>query len=37
MIGVTDATIPVLPISAKIEMDMLEFSEEEKNMFLSDM
>ncbi len=37
MIGVLDTAIPVLPVSAKIEMDMLEFSEEEKNMFLSDM
>ena len=37
MIGVLDTAIPVLPVSAKIEMDMLEFSEEEKNMFLGDM
>jgi ribosome-binding ATPase YchF (GTP1/OBG family) len=27
----------VLPVSAKIEMDMLEFSEEDKKMFLADM
>lgn len=35
--GITDTHIPVLPVSAKIEMDMLEFSEEEKKMFLADM
>ena len=35
--GITDVNIPVLPVSAKIEMDMLEFSDEEKKMFLSDM
>jgi GTP-binding protein YchF len=35
--GITDVSIPVLPVSAKIEMDMLEFSDEEKKMFLSDM
>ena len=28
--GITDEKIPVLPVSAKIEMDMLEFSDEEK-------
>lgn len=36
-IGITDSQIPVLPVSAKIEMDMLEFSEEDKKMFLADM
>lgn len=35
--GITDLKIPVLPVSAKIEMDMLEFSEEDKKMFLADM
>ncbi len=35
--GIIDTRIPVLPVSAKIEMDMLEFSEEEKKMFLADM
>jgi ribosome-binding ATPase YchF (GTP1/OBG family) len=35
--GITDTQIPVLPVSAKIEMDMLEFSEEDKKMFLADM
>ncbi len=35
--GITDSKIPVLPISAKIEMDMLEFSEEEKKEFLTEM
>ena len=35
--GITDTQIPVLPVSAKIEMDMLEFSDEEKKMFLADM
>lgn len=35
--GITDTKIPVLPVSAKIEMDMLEFSEEDKKMFLADM
>ncbi len=35
--GVTDIKIPVLPVSAKIEMDMLEFSDEERKMFLSEM
>ena len=36
-IGVLDEKIPVLPISAKIEMDMLEFSDEEKKEFLAEM
>ncbi len=35
--GISDPQIPVLPVSAKIEMDMLEFSEEDKKMFLADM
>ncbi len=35
--GITDTKIPVLPVSAKIEMDMIEFSDEEKKMFLADM
>ncbi len=35
--GITDPKIPVLPVSAKIEMDMLEFAEEDKKMFLVDM
>lgn len=35
--GITDAKIPVLPVSAKIEMDMLEFSDEEKKEFLAEM
>ena len=35
--GITDTKIPVLPVSAKIEMDMLEFSSEEKKEFLSEM
>ncbi len=37
MIGVEDSKIPVLPISAKIEMDMLELSDEEKKFFLEEM
>lgn len=37
MTGITDTKIPVLPVSAKIEMDMLEFSEEDKKMFLAEM
>ena len=36
-IGINDSRIPVLPVSAKIEMDMLEFSDEDKKMFLADM
>jgi ribosome-binding ATPase len=35
--GIQDTKIPVLPVSAKIEMDMLEFSDEEKKEFLSEM
>ncbi|MDD5376735.1 MAG: redox-regulated ATPase YchF [Candidatus Gracilibacteria bacterium] len=34
--GITDANIPVLPVSAKIEMEMLEFSEEDRAAFLAD-
>lgn len=37
MTGIMDTKIPVLPVSAKIEMDMLEFSDEDKKMFLADM
>ena len=29
--------IPVLPVSAKLEMDMLEFSDEERSEFLKDL
>ncbi len=36
-IGIVDESIPVLPISAKIEMDMLDFSDEEKKEFLEEM
>jgi ribosome-binding ATPase len=35
--GILDPKIPVLPVSAKIEMDMLEFTDEDKKMFLADM
>jgi ribosome-binding ATPase len=35
--GIIDTKIPVMPVSAKIEMDMLEFSDEEKKEFLSEM
>lgn len=35
--GIADTQIPVLPVSAKIEMDMLEFSDEDKKSFLTDM
>jgi ribosome-binding ATPase len=35
--GIIDQKIPILPVSAKIEMDMLEFGEEDKKMFLADM
>lgn len=37
MIGVSDTKIPVLPISAKIEMDMMELDEEEKKFFLEEL
>mgnify|MGYP002148673518 CR=1 FL=1 len=32
-----DTMIPVLPVSAKLEMDMLEFSDEERSEFLKDL
>ena len=35
--GISDASIPVVPICAKLEEDMLEMEKEEKNMFLEDM
>ena len=35
--GITDVGIPVLPVSAKIEMDMIEFGESDKKEFLADM
>ncbi|MBS9784205.1 redox-regulated ATPase YchF [Candidatus Gracilibacteria bacterium] len=34
ILGITDEKIPVLPVSAKMEMDMLELSDEEKKEFL---
>lgn len=37
MIGVEDSKIPVLPISAKIEMDMMELDDEEKKFFLEEL
>lgn len=37
MVGISEKSIPVLPISAKIEMDMLEFSDEERREFLDEM
>lgn len=36
-IGMTDTRIPVVPICAKIEMEMMEFSPEDRAMFLADM
>lgn len=36
-IGMTDARIPVVPICAKIEMEMMEFWPEDRAMFLADM
>lgn len=36
-IGMTDARIPVVPICAKIEMEMMEFGPEDRAMFLADM
>lgn len=36
-IGMTDANIPVVPICAKIEMEMMEFWPEDRAMFLADM
>lgn len=35
--GIFDMKIPVLPVSAKIEMDMLEFSDHDRKTFLADM
>lgn len=35
--GITEKNIPVLPISAKIEMEMIEFSEEDRREFLAEM
>lgn len=37
MIGIEETNIPVLPISAKIEMDMIDLDEEEKKFFLEEM
>lgn len=37
MIGITDASIPVLPICAKLELDMMEFSPEERQEFLGNL
>ena len=34
--GITDSKIPVLPVSAEIEMEMLEFSEEDRSAFLAE-
>ena len=34
--GILDTNIPLLPVSAKIEMEMLEFSEEDRMAFLFD-
>ena len=36
-IGMTDMSIPVVPICAKIEMEMMEFGPEDRAMFLADM
>lgn len=36
-IGVSDPTLPVVGICAKIELDMMEFSEEDRKEFLEDM
>ncbi len=36
-IGVTDTKIPVITICAKIEMEMMEFGEEDRKEFLADM
>ena len=35
--GISDVTIPVLPICAKLELDMIEFSPEEREEFLKDL
>lgn len=37
MIGVHDESIPVLPISAQIEMEMIELQDDEKKEFLKEM
>lgn len=36
-IGMTDPKIPVVPICAKIEMEMMEFGSEDRAMFLTDL
>ena len=36
-IGMTDSKIPVVPICAKIEMEMMEFGPEDRAMFLADL
>lgn len=36
-IGMTDPKIPVVPICAKIEMEMMEFGPEDRAMFLTDL
>ncbi len=36
-IGMTDLKIPVVPICAKIEMEMMEFGPEDRAMFLADL
>jgi ribosome-binding ATPase YchF (GTP1/OBG family) len=36
-IGMTDPKIPVVPICAKIEMEMMEFVPEDRAMFLADL
>ncbi len=36
-IGMTDPKIPVVPICAKIEMEMMEFGPEDRAMFLADL
>ncbi|MFZ4461406.1 MAG: redox-regulated ATPase YchF [Patescibacteria group bacterium] len=35
--GITDASIPVLPISAKMELDMMEFSAEDRIEYMKDL
>jgi ribosome-binding ATPase YchF (GTP1/OBG family) len=37
LLGITNSDTRVVPICAKLEEDMLEMSQEEKNEFLSDM
>lgn len=34
--GISEPNIPVLPVSAKLEMEMLEFNEEDRTAFLAD-